>query len=68
MITVSVRCDVLLAPELMLPAPSPPPELPNIKPTTPQSYPAFDPAFMANVEQEAIDNVRRLRHHASLAL
>ncbi len=32
------------------------------------TYPTFDDAFMATVEQEAIDNVRRLRHHASLAL
>ncbi len=32
------------------------------------AYPAFDRAFLANVEQEAIDNVTRLRHHACLAL
>ncbi|HEY3379592.1 MAG TPA: hypothetical protein VGL77_19110, partial [Armatimonadota bacterium] len=32
------------------------------------SYPAWDPAFLANVRGEAEDNVRRLRHHASLAL
>jgi beta-mannosidase len=32
------------------------------------SYPAFDPAFMANVRQEIRDNVRRLRHHPSLAV
>ena len=32
------------------------------------AYPTFDEAFMANVEQEAIDDVRRLRHHACLAL
>ena len=31
-------------------------------------YPAFDPAFIENVRGEAEDNVRRLRHHASLAL
>ncbi|MCE5237923.1 glycoside hydrolase family 2 protein [bacterium] len=32
------------------------------------TYPAFDDAFMANVRAEAEDNVRRLRHHACLAL
>ena len=32
------------------------------------TYPATDAAFMANVAAEARDNVRRLRHHASLAL
>ncbi len=32
------------------------------------TYPTFDEAFMANVREEAIQNVRRLRHHASLAL
>jgi beta-mannosidase len=32
------------------------------------TYPTFDRAFMANVRAEAEDNVRRLRHHASLAL
>ncbi|MBM3189240.1 MAG: glycoside hydrolase family 2 protein [Chloroflexi bacterium] len=32
------------------------------------TYPTFDAAFMANVEAEAKDNIRRLRHHASLAL
>lgn len=32
------------------------------------TYPTFDDAFMANVEQEARENIRRLRHHASLAL
>lgn len=31
-------------------------------------YPATDAAFMDNVRAEARDNVRRLRHHASLAL
>ncbi len=31
------------------------------------SYPAFDPAFMANVRQEIHDNVQRLRHHACIA-
>ncbi len=31
------------------------------------SYPVFDPEFLANVKAEAEDNVRRLRHHASLA-
>ncbi len=30
--------------------------------------PTFDDAFMQNVRAEAEDNVRRLRHHASLAL
>jgi beta-mannosidase len=33
-----------------------------------QAYPAFDPAFMANVEAEAVYNIKRLRHHASIAL
>ena len=32
------------------------------------TYPTFDAAFMANVAVEAEQNVRRLRHHASLAL
>lgn len=32
------------------------------------TYPTFDRAFMANVRAEAEDNVRRLCHHASLAL
>lgn len=32
------------------------------------AYPTFDRAFMATVRQEAADNVRRLRHHACLAL
>ena len=32
------------------------------------TYPTFDDGFMATVEQEAIDNIRRLRHHACLAL
>jgi beta-mannosidase len=32
------------------------------------TYPTFDRAFMANVRAEAEDNVRRLRHHASIAL
>ncbi len=32
------------------------------------SYPTFDDAFMKNVEAEARDNVRRLRHHACIAL
>ena len=32
------------------------------------TYPTFDEAFMANVKAEAEDNVRRLRHHACLAL
>ena len=31
-------------------------------------YPTFDDAFMKNVEAEARDNVRRLRHHACIAL
>ncbi len=31
-------------------------------------YPAYDGDFMANVKQEAADNVKRIRHHASLAL
>ena len=32
------------------------------------TYPTFDDAYMANVQAEAEDNVRRLRHHACLAL
>lgn len=32
------------------------------------TYPTFDADFMANVRAEAADNVRRLRHHAALAL
>ena len=32
------------------------------------TYPTFDAGFMATVEQEAIDNIQRLRHHACLAL
>ncbi len=32
------------------------------------AYPSWDKAFMKNVEAEARDNVRRLRHHACLAL
>ncbi|MCX7934369.1 MAG: hypothetical protein N3A66_03820, partial [Planctomycetota bacterium] len=32
------------------------------------TYPTFDKKFMANVKAEAEDNVRRLRHHACLAL
>jgi len=32
------------------------------------TYPAFDDAFLANVRAEAEDNVRRLRHHPSIAL
>ena len=32
------------------------------------TYPSFNELFMANVRAEAVDNVRRLRHHASIAL
>lgn len=32
------------------------------------TYPSFDDDFMTTVEAEARDNVRRIRHHASLAL
>ncbi|MFH1569557.1 MAG: glycoside hydrolase family 2 protein, partial [Gemmatimonadota bacterium] len=32
------------------------------------TYPAFDAAFRASVRAEAEDNVRRLRHHPSIAL
>ncbi|PJF39415.1 MAG: hypothetical protein CUN55_14415, partial [Phototrophicales bacterium] len=32
------------------------------------TYPSFDNEFMANVKAEAEDNVRRLRHHACIAL
>ena len=31
-------------------------------------YPLDDPAFLENVRQEVVENVRRLRHRASLAL
>ncbi len=32
------------------------------------TYPSFDKSFMATVKAEASDNVRRLRHHPSIAL
>ncbi|MFB3880752.1 MAG: glycoside hydrolase family 2 protein [Armatimonadota bacterium] len=32
------------------------------------TYPTFDEAFMRNVRAEAEDNLRRLRHHACIAL
>jgi beta-mannosidase len=32
------------------------------------TYPSFDDKFMENVREEAIDNVRRIRHHPCLAL
>lgn len=32
------------------------------------TYPGFDDDFMENVKIEAIENVKRIRHHASLAL
>ena len=32
------------------------------------TYPSFDDDFMANVRVEAEENVKRIRHHASLAL
>ncbi|NLX76871.1 MAG: glycoside hydrolase family 2 protein [Clostridiaceae bacterium] len=32
------------------------------------AYPAYDEEFMLNVEKEAEDNIRRIRHHACLAL
>ena len=32
------------------------------------TYPAFDEQFLASIEKEARDNIRRLRHHASIAL
>ena len=32
------------------------------------TYPAFDPAFLANVTAEARDNLKRLRHHPSIAV
>jgi beta-mannosidase len=32
------------------------------------AYPAYDEAFLANVKAEAQDNIRRIRHHACLAL
>jgi beta-mannosidase len=31
-------------------------------------YPLDDPQFIENVRMEVVDNIRRLRHHASLAL
>ncbi len=33
-----------------------------------QAYPFFDEAFLANVKKEIEYNIKRLRHHASLAL
>ena len=32
------------------------------------TYPTFDKAFMANIEAEFIDNLKRIRHHPALAL
>jgi len=32
------------------------------------AYPAFDPAWVANVKAETIDNVRRLRNHPCIAV
>jgi beta-mannosidase len=32
------------------------------------AYPAYDEEYMSNVEKEAEDNVKRIRHHACLAL
>lgn len=32
------------------------------------TYPTFDSSYMRNVEQEARDNVRRIRHHPSIAM
>jgi len=32
------------------------------------TYPSYDPAFLENVRQEARDNVKRLRHHPSIAV
>jgi beta-mannosidase len=32
------------------------------------SYPTFEPAFISNCEREAEDNIKRLRHHPSIAL
>lgn len=32
------------------------------------AYPIFDPSFLANVEAEARDAIRRLRHHPCMAL
>ncbi|MBN2155866.1 MAG: glycoside hydrolase family 2 protein [Candidatus Lokiarchaeota archaeon] len=31
-------------------------------------YPLFDPDFLANIKEETIENIIRLRHHACLAL
>jgi len=32
------------------------------------AYPAHDPAFVENVRREAVDNLRRIRHHPCVAL
>jgi beta-mannosidase len=32
------------------------------------SYPFFEKSFIKNVHREVIDNIRRIRHHASLAI
>ena len=32
------------------------------------TYPSYDADYLANVKAEAIDNIKRLRHHACLAL
>ncbi|RKF20335.1 glycoside hydrolase family 2 protein [Alginatibacterium sediminis] len=32
------------------------------------AYPAFDPSFISNVKIEAAENIKRIRHHACLAL
>ena len=32
------------------------------------TYPSFDAAFLDNVKQEARDNIKRLRHHPSIAV
>lgn len=32
------------------------------------TYPSFDPAFLEEVRHEAADNLRRLRHHPSIAV
>jgi len=31
------------------------------------TYPTFDKAFLDSFQAEAVDNIRRLRHHPSLA-
>jgi beta-mannosidase len=32
------------------------------------TYPSYDPVFLANVRQEAVEQVKRLRHHPSIGI